>query len=116
MAALNEELRFLNKLMRRFRRARRTRIFMRTKEVLGKIAAHKWVKEELSIEEVSSEMRDNAVRLRAVREELPVQQRSSSMQHGLIGRFPGPLVVPAIQFKLRLKGFALAVLQLELYV
>jgi hypothetical protein len=113
VACLDEKLRFLYHLMRRLRRTRHTSPFMRSKEVLSKIAADKWIKEEPSIEEITPELKDNAVRFQAVRDGLPVEQRSRSMQHRLICRLSGPLVLSAIEFQLRFERFAFAVPQLE---
>jgi hypothetical protein len=74
VAGLNEELRFLDYLVCGFGGSWVSCVFVRAEKVLCEIAADKRIKEELSIEEVSPELRDDAVGIRAMTDESPVEQ------------------------------------------
>ena len=113
VASLNEELRFFDRLMGRIRRGRRTRFLMNTEEILCKASADKRIEEELRVVEVNPELLDDVVGVRGVRDQSPVKQGGSGVQHGAIRAVGCILAFSPFQSELGFKCLALACCELE---
>ena len=83
MAGFDEELGFLDEVMRLFQRILRACALVSIEEVVRKLSASKRIPEQLSVIELFAEACHHAVRMVRHCHALVLQQRLGAMQHGL---------------------------------
>src|SRR5687767_12226478 len=114
MRGLDEQLRFLDKLMRAFGRPPVAAMLVRREEVLSELASRKRVEEKLRVVELLAEPLHHRIRLLGDRGHYLFHHRGGAVEHGLVRAPRSPGSVACLQRKLSFEGLTLAGGQREL--